>query len=57
MIFTIEYSDAENLNAYLLDLVYSERDKDQEGIQRSNFKGLGGWHSHNFLHKTKLTSH
>lgn len=53
MIFTIEYSDAENLNAYLLDLIYSERDKDQEGIQRSNFKGLGGWHSHNFLHKNE----
>jgi len=38
-------------NDHILDLVYAARKEDQEGIERSNFKSLGGWHSHNNLHK------
>lgn len=50
MVFNIVCAEFESLNEYLLQLIYSERDRDQEGIERSNFKGLGGWHSHNHLH-------
>ncbi len=37
----------------LLDTISSEREKDKKGIQRSNFRNLGGWHSHNDLHHLK----
>lgn len=41
----------EALNADLLEKIYAERERDRKGIQRSNFQALGGWHSHNDLHK------
>ncbi|MDX8352562.1 TIGR02466 family protein [Cognatiyoonia sp. IB215182] len=40
----------DDANAMLLDAISAERAKDAKGIQRSNFRGLGGWHSHNHLH-------
>ena len=48
---TLESATATSVNRNLTDLIYEEREKDSEGIQRSNFRSLGGWHSHNHLHK------
>lgn len=50
-IFQVDVPEPEKLNADLLESVYSERERDQKGIARSNFPDLGGWHSHNNLHK------
>jgi uncharacterized protein (TIGR02466 family) len=50
-IFSAEIPGAEELNARLLASIYEERERDRKGIQRSNFRSLGGWHSHNNLHK------
>lgn len=50
MIFSSICRDADRLNSYLKDLIFAERSKDRKGIVRSNFAGLGGWHSHNNLH-------
>jgi uncharacterized protein (TIGR02466 family) len=50
-IFSAEIPGAEALNARLLASIYEERERDRKGIQRSNFRSLGGWHSHNDLHK------
>lgn len=51
LIFSVEVGNAAALNKHLLDAIYAERDKDQDGIARSNFKELGGWHSQNYLHR------
>ena len=51
MIFTTQCSNKNELNDYLLNLIHVERERDKNGIQRSNFRALGGWHSHNHLHK------
>lgn len=60
-IFSLEVPNAEALNTQLLKDINAERDRDQKGIQRSNFRSLGGWHSHNDLHKDErfadLVSH
>jgi uncharacterized protein (TIGR02466 family) len=48
--FQIPDAAATALNDRLLALIRSERDRDQMGIERSNFRALGGWHSHNNLH-------
>ena len=50
IVFNISYSKHDALNEYLLELIYAERDWDQKGIVRSNFRGIGGWHSQNNLH-------
>ena len=52
-IFQIELSDPAALNEHLLDSIYAERDRDLKGISRSNYTELGGWHSHNDLHKSE----
>lgn len=52
LIFQIDVANAASLNKNLLNLIYGEKEKDQEGIRRSNVKELGGWHSHNNLHKS-----
>ena len=44
--------NAESLNESLLEAIYEERESDKEGIQRSNYKALGGWHSKNHLYKS-----
>lgn len=51
LVFSMDIGEAEELNKHLLEAIYAERDADQEGIARSNFKGLGGWHSQNDLHR------
>jgi uncharacterized protein (TIGR02466 family) len=37
-------------NDTIRDLIYAQRENDPDGLARSNFKGLGGWHSKNDLH-------
>jgi len=44
-------TDAAQINAHLLDVIYAARKADAKGIERSNFSALGSWHSHNFLHR------
>lgn len=51
LVFQMDIADADKVNSNLLNLIYAEQEKDQEGISRSNIKALGGWHSHNNLHK------
>ena len=51
IVFNSKVADAKALNTHLLAQIYAERERDQKGIVRSNFRGLGGWHSHNNLHK------
>lgn len=51
LIFQIEVPNPEALNKKLLAAVYAEQERDQKGIERSNIPALGGWHSHNELHK------
>ncbi len=51
MIFSTVCFNHEKLNEYLLALIYAERERDEQGIERSNFRTLGGWHSHNNLHR------
>lgn len=51
LIFQIDLPDPEPFNQRLLSTIYAERDRDQKGIERSNIAALGGWHSHNELHK------
>ncbi len=51
MFFIRDLDDAEEVNSELLTIIRGERERDQEGIQRSNVKALGGWHSKNNLHE------
>lgn len=50
-IFQIDIPNAKALNTKLLSNIYTEQERDLKGISRSNFTELGGWHSHNDLHK------
>jgi len=52
LIFQMDISDPEPFNQRLLDTIYKEQERDLKGISRSNFTELGGWHSHNDLHKS-----
>jgi uncharacterized protein (TIGR02466 family) len=52
MVFQIDVDGAEALNQQLLDTIYKEQERDLQGISRSNYRELGGWHSHNDLHKS-----
>lgn len=53
-IFSFQLPDAgaAALNTALLQSVREERQRDSNGLERSNFRALGGWHSKNHLHKT-----
>ncbi len=51
LVYAGKMSDAQAFNKSLLTAIYDERSNDEEGIERSNFRGLGGWHSKNMLHK------
>lgn len=51
MIYVFMLPDAESLNEDLLKAIAAEQDRDRKGIERSNFRNLGGWHSHNNLHQ------
>lgn len=50
-IFDIKIEGHKALNADLVKNIYNEKKTDEKGIQRSNLKGLGGWHSKNSLHQ------
>lgn len=50
--FSFDVPEAQSLNDRLLPLIYAERERDQNGIQRSNYRDLGGWHSQTNLHKS-----
>ena len=50
MMFIRDLADADTVNAELISLIRGERDRDQDGISRSNIRELGGWHSQNNLH-------
>ena len=51
LIFQVDLTQPQEMNDRLLKSVYAERDRDLKGIERSNIAALGGWHSHNDLHK------
>jgi uncharacterized protein (TIGR02466 family) len=51
MMFIRDLDDAVSVNSELTKLIRSERARDEAGIERSNFKSLGGWHSQNNLHQ------
>lgn len=53
MVFQVTLNNCEELNKKLLENIYAERERDRKGIARSNIPELGGWHSHNDLHKSK----
>ncbi len=53
LIFSSFLHDAKAMNTEILAAINDERDRDAKGIERSNFRSLGGWHSHNNLHKDK----
>ena len=53
LVYSSRLHDAEDMNKEILAAIYAERDKDSKGIERSNYRSLGGWHSHNNLHKDK----
>ncbi len=49
--YQLEGDVLEAVNVPVREALYAERERDSVGIQRSNFRALGGWHSHNNLHK------
>ena len=53
MVFNAMLSDHEELNTRLLELIYTERDRDQEGEEGSQISELGGWHSRYDLHRNQ----
>lgn len=53
LIFSSLLHDAKEMNTDILTAINDERDRDAKGIERSNYRSLGGWHSHNNLHKDK----
>jgi len=53
LIFSSMLHDAKDMNNEILTAINDERDLDTKGIERSNYRSLGGWHSHNNLHKEK----
>lgn len=51
LIFRFDVPGADALNERLLPLIYAARDADRHGVQKSNYRVLGGWHSKENLHK------
>ncbi|MCF6322060.1 MAG: TIGR02466 family protein [Rhizobiaceae bacterium] len=54
IIYRFQLPDAEELNDQLLKSIYSEREKDQVGLDKSNLPKLGGWHSQSNMQKSRL---
>lgn len=50
-IFAGRLDEASEMNPGLLDLIYGERDQDEAGTERSNYRALNGWHSRVTLHR------
>ena len=44
-IYFVDLENSAELNVFLKNRIYSWRDADQTGIQRSNVRSLGSWHS------------
>jgi len=55
-IYSFVQDPAENLNKELLRIIRVEREKDSFGKVKSNYRSLGGWHSHSGLHLKKEMS-
>ena len=51
LIFSLEVPDSEHLNTRLIEAIHAERERDKKGVRKSNYRELGGWHSHTGLHK------
>jgi len=51
LVYSSKLQDSDDMNREILAAINEERDRDSQGIERSNFRSLGGWHSHNNLHK------
>ena len=51
LVYSTRLHDAVEMNREILAAIRDERARDAKGIERSNFRSLGGWHSHNNLHK------
>lgn len=51
LVYSTKLHDSEAVNKEILAAIRGEQERDQKGIERSNFRSLGGWHSHNSLHK------
>lgn len=51
LVFRFDLPDAQIVNEQLLSLTSDLRELDQKGIQKSNRRSLGGWHSRGTLHK------
>jgi uncharacterized protein (TIGR02466 family) len=49
--YSLEAPIAGPLNTSLVTAIRAGQDREQKGIERSNFRALGGWHSSNDLHK------
>lgn len=54
--YNLEGETLKAINDPIRKAIFAERERDSEGIQRSNFRALGGWHSHNNLHKDEAYS-
>ena len=50
-LYDVKVDNHEALNNDLVSKIYEEKKADEKGLQRSNLKGLGGWHSNNSLHQ------
>lgn len=51
LVFRFDLPDAEALNEQLLTLVSAVMEADEGGVEKSNSRYLGGWHSRGILHK------
>ncbi|WP_299410886.1 TIGR02466 family protein [Acaryochloris sp. IP29b_bin.148] len=49
-IYFYDFSNSQELNPQFLSTIRAEREKDQQGLERSNFRRLGGWHSKDHFH-------
>lgn len=54
MIFKSTIAGHSNLKSILIQEIRKERDRDEVGLERSNFRSLGGWHSGNNLHTKEV---
>ena len=51
LVYSIRLHDADSMNKEILAAINEERGRDNKGIERSNYRSLGGWHSQNNLQK------
>jgi uncharacterized protein (TIGR02466 family) len=51
MVFQFDLENSDGLNDSLLESIYAERDRDHNGVNKSNTAQLGRWHSNTGLHR------